>query len=531
MTNELKITDNEIARLNCLAWAERNRMVRSKIELKSVPFSISNPPYLYPFLKEVYYSKSIGGPKHVVIQKGRQIGCTELALNAAFYAMDVFSANVMYCLPGQGDLRTFAGSRVNSIIRESPKIKAMFSSVDNLDVKVGRSSSLFFRGMNSPAGLEETPADFVIRDEIDQMPPAHALMILKSLGGSFIKWILDLSHPTLPNHGINAEYRESSQGHWMFLCPHCGTKQELTWENNIDTINFAYRCAECHKRLEKKDFWTGFYEHKNPKHPVRGFHVSQIQSPTVDLDDQVIEWNLAQGKPYRLQIFYNTILGLPYASNAKQLTEENVRDLMSGPHMAFKAEESVMGLDVGGGLHLWVQSGDNLLTIAMLEEWDELHAYIDRFKPKCLVIDAGPEMHKGREVCAALREKGIDAWLCMRSDGLSGHRIIDEDAMMIKVNKTEQFDEFYARLLSMELPSNLPQEAIDQLVAPVRTYREKPDGSKVGAWDKGICHYSDAGSYAMEAAKQMESKYIIPKDIIIPQMKKESRWRGRITGD
>ena len=118
MTKELKITDNEIARLNCLAWAERNRMVRSKIELKSVPFSISNPPYLYPFLKEVYYSKSIGGPKHVVIQKGRQIGCTELALNAAFYAMDVFSANVMYCLPGQGDLRTFAGKIGRASCRE-----------------------------------------------------------------------------------------------------------------------------------------------------------------------------------------------------------------------------------------------------------------------------------------------------------------------------------------------------------------------------------------------------------------------------
>ena len=148
MTNELKITEKDIERLNCLSWTERNRMVKSKVELKSVPFSISRSPYLYPFLRDIYYSKSIGGPRHVVIQKCRQIGATEFALNAAFYAMDVFSANVIYALPGQGDLRTFAGSRVNSIIRESPRIKAMFSSVDNLDVKVGRSSSLFFRGMN-----------------------------------------------------------------------------------------------------------------------------------------------------------------------------------------------------------------------------------------------------------------------------------------------------------------------------------------------------------------------------------------------
>jgi len=126
MTNELKISESDIARLNCLAWAERNRMVKSKVELKSVPFSISKPPYLYPFLRDIYYSKSIGGPRHTVIQKGRQQGATELAINAAFYAMDVFSANVIYCLPGQGDLRTFAGSRINSIIRESPNIRRCF---------------------------------------------------------------------------------------------------------------------------------------------------------------------------------------------------------------------------------------------------------------------------------------------------------------------------------------------------------------------------------------------------------------------
>ena len=532
MTNELKITDKDIERLNCLQWTKANRIVKSKIELRDVPFSIDTPPYVYPFLKEIYYNRCVGGPRHLVIMKPRQIGATEFAINSAFYANDVFSANVIYCLPGQSDLRKFSGARINEIIRTSPKIRSLFSSTDNLELKVGRNASIHLKGMQSEAGLEETPADYVIRDEIDQMPPANAAMILEALGGSFLKWILDLSHPTYPGKGIHESYRESSQGTWMFICPHCGAKQNLSWEGNVDVTNYCYKCAQCYKRLEKKDFWSGFYEHKIPDHRVRGFQFNQIMSPTVDLEDQIIKWNLAQGIPYKMRIFHNTVLGLPYAENSKKLTEESVRDLMKDqPHMAFKADESVFGLDVGSGLHLWVQSGENMLTVALLDDWGELDKYVDRYNPKCVVIDAGPEGHAAKTMVEELRKKGIDAWMCMRSDGLAGHRVIDDNTMTIKVNKTEQFDEFYARLLGMNLPSNLPQEAIDQLVAPVRTYRTAPDGSKKGIWDKGICHFADSGSYAMEAAKQMESHYIIPKDIIVPQITGKSRWKGRLTGD
>jgi len=531
MTKELKIAQSEIAKLNSLEWTKQYRMVKSKTLLKLVPFSIDTEPYIYPFLRDIYYSRCVGGPRHIVVRKPRQVGLTEFAINSAFYANDVFSANVIYTLPGQSDLRKFTGARINEIIRTSPKIKSMFKSIDNLELKVGVNASIHLKGMKSEAGLEETPADYIIRDEIDQMPPANAAMILEALGGSFLKWILDLSHPTFPGKGIDEQYRESSQARWMFVCPHCNAKQELTWEGNVDVANYCYKCAQCYKRLEKKDFWAGFYEHRVPNHPVKGFHFNQIQSPTVLLEDQIIKWNLAQGIPYKVRIFHNTVLGLPYAESSKKLTEEDVRNLMTGPHTVFKADESVAGLDVGSGLHMWIQSGDNMLTVALLNEWEELFNYVDRYNIKCAVIDAGPEGHAAKRMVIALREKGVDAWLCMRSDGLAGHRIIDDNIMTIKVNKTEQFDEFYARLVGMELPSNLGQDVIDQLVAPVRTYRTAPDGSKKGIYDKGICHFADAGSYAMEAAKQMESKYIIPKDIIVPQITGKSRWKGRLTGD
>jgi len=523
------ITDQDIEKLNCLNWSRRNRVIRAGTEQQ--PFSIDKEPYSYPFLRDIYYSRGLGGPRHLVIKKPRQIGASEFAINSALYAVDVFGANTIYTLPGQKELRGFAGARVNEIIRNSPKIRNLFSNIDNLDLKVGKKASLYFRGTNSAAGLEEVPADYVIRDEIDQMNQENAAMILEALGGSFVKWILDLSHPTFPGRGIDALYNDSTQHRWFFICPHCNAKQELTWEGNVDIPNYHYVCCQCHKRIEKRDLSNGFYEAMYPDHHIRGYHFTQLLSPTVDLADQIIKWEAAQGIPYKIRLFHNTVLGLAYAESSKKLTEADIAKLMTGPNSQYAAEESVMGLDVGSGLHLWIQAGENVLATAILDDWNELEGYVRRYNPKCIVIDAGPEGHKAKEVCAALRDRKIEAWLCMRSDGLAGNRIVDESTMTIKINKTEQFDEFFARLLGLTLPSNLSQDAVNQLIAPVRTYRTKPDGSKVGMWDKGISHFADAGSYAMEAAKQMESRYFIPNNIVVPQIASKSRWKDKLFGD
>jgi hypothetical protein len=522
----MKISPEDIQKLNSLEWAKRNRVMW--VDGKKEMFSISKPPYVYPFLKDIYYSRCIGGPKHLVAMKPRQVGLTELAINTALYAIDQFTANTIYLLPGQKELRGFAGARVNEIIRNSPRIGELFSNIDNLDLKAGKAASLYFRGTNSAAGLEEVPADYVIRDEIDQMNQENAAMILEALGGSFLKWVLDLSHPTYPGKGIHAVFKDSSQHRWMFICPHCGAKQEVTWEGNVDIENHQFVCSQCYKWVTKDDLCGGFYEPLFPQNPVRGFHFTQLLSPTVDLSEQIIKWNKAQGIPYKVRIFYNTVLGLPYAETSKKLTEEDVRKIMTAPSMPYSAPESVMGLDVGSGLHLWVESGNTVLNFSVLDGWDELDSYIKRYNPACVVIDAGPEGHKAMEVCSKLRANGIDAWVCMRSDGLKGNRVIDDNIMMIKINKTEQFDEFYARLLSMSLPSNTPQEVVYHLVEPVRTYRTNTDGSKVGVWEKGISHFADAGSYAMEAAKQLETRHHVPTNIVVPNLESVSRWRGRI---
>lgn len=525
MKNNISIASSDKEKLNALFWAERN--IRMRIGGEWQNFSISNPPYIYPFLRDIYYSRGVGGPRHLAVEKPRQCGLSTAAIIMALYAIDVWGLNTLYCLPGQRELNAFAAARVGEIIKNSPKVRDLFSNIDNVSVKVGKAASLYFKGMNSPAGLEETPAAFLVRDELDFFVPEHAAMILESLAGSFEKWILDIGHPTYPNVGIDAVYQESTQHTWHFHCPHCNEQQEATWDNNVDIDNCRLMCVACNKTLEKKDLWQGFYVAKFPDRRIRGWQFEQILSPTVELYEQIIKWEASKGIPYKVRLFYNTVRGLPYSEGTKKLTEDDVKNLMTGPSMASVAQESVMGLDVGGGFHLWIERDNSLIALALLNEWEELSGYVDRYNPACVVIDAGPESHAARSICRKLREKGIDAWLCMRSDGLKGSRIIDEDTLTIKVNKTEQFDEFFGKIVGMELPSNLPEEAIHHLVAPIRIMREKPDGSREGAWQKGIAHYADAGAYALEAAKQVKLKKHVVTDFIVPKMQGESKWRGR----
>lgn len=521
----MKIAVDDLSRVNVLEWAKRNRLIYDGS--KMVPFSITRSPRAYPFLKDIYYARGYGGASHIVIMKPRQVGATEFAINSAFYAIDVWGLNTIYTLPGQKELRAFAGARVNSIISTSPRIQQMFSSIDNLELKVGRKASLYFRGTNSAAGLEEVPAGYVIRDEIDQMNQQNAAMVLQALGGSFYKWILDLSHPTVPEYGIHLQYLSSTQHAWHFKCPHCGEVQTVEWANNVDVENKRFICRSCGKEVTKQDMWNGFYVAKHPNRPIVGFHFNQLISPTVSLSDQIELWKQSQGRPYLLKIFYNTVLALPYAESAKKWTEEDIRRLMTGPPMAMYGNDTVIGLDVGRGLHIWVQQDNSLIAVDVLDKWEDVLDYVHRYNAKAFVVDAGPEYHKAREVCMILRKKGVRAWVCVRSDGHRGERVVDNEKMEIRVNKTEQFDEFYANLSKMVLPSNLPQEAIDCLTAPVRTTKTIAGGNKVGIWVKGISHYADAGSYAMEAQKQLEYPDLLAYNIDIPVMSNKSRWRRR----
>ena len=298
----------------------------------------------------------------------------------------------------------------------------------------------------------------------------------------------------------------------------------LDWDKNVDVVEGKFVCSHCGEELQKSDLWTGKYIHAYPDRPTKGYHISQLLSPTKTLESQVTMWNDAQGVPYKMQNFYNIVLGLPYDEGAKKLSPEDVRRRMIGPKMANYGSGGSMGIDVGSGLHYWIQEDDTVVRLGIAGEWEDLDAVVEAFNPSIVIIDSGPELHAARSFANELREHGINAWLCIRSSGLEGRRKIDEERHTIAVNVTEQFDSFFASLNHVKLPIDFPEEAIEHLCAPVRVTKKSESGIVKAFYRKGICHYADAGTYAAEglAGTSETGPEIFTK---IPLITRESVWR------
>lgn len=536
MNNDLdtgKLLENadisELSGINSLFWAENN--VKIMRNGKWADFSISTPPRLYPFLKDLYYARSYGGYKKIVVVKGTQLGLTECAIISAFYCIDKFKESVLYMMPSQAMLKDFASARVDKVLSNSPKLASLFTDISNVGLKVAKTGSLYLRGSNSSAGLEEMPVGFVIRDEIDRSDPENSALAIKRLGGSDLKWQFDLSHPISYGAGIDAEYQNSTMSEWHFICPHCKEQQTIDWFVNVDLENKTFVCKGCGKEITKADLWNGFYVARQPGNPILGVIIPQLLSPTVTLEEQIAEYRAAEGVPYKMKLFHNTVLARPYAEGGIQLSEAAVHRLMIGPQMAVYGKDTSIGIDVGAGLHYWIFSGKSLIRVGQAGSWEDLDSVIEAFTPKNVIVDAGPETMNARNFVAKLRKAGIIAYTCQRTGKLKGiPRKIDEELFLITVEKTAQFDEFFALFTTNDpekqvvLPIDLPQEAIRHLCSPVRIVKQTNLGL-VGSWEKGVCHYADAGAYAYEGLVVQESHVQFDPHIVPPVLNKQNKWR------
>ena len=531
MKLDKNLSKAELVKLNAGLWSRGYSRV--KVNEKWQPFSLNRPPYIYTFLNEIYRNIGYHGAQHIVLMKGRKVAATTLALNAILYTIDTFAVNGIYALPNDKELRDFVKSRVDPLLENAPYLKQMFSDISNQSLKVGKKGSLYFRGVRSEVGTEEVAAGCVIRDELDYMEAEHASQLLKCMGGSLYKFQMDLGHPITPGAGIHAEFENSSRGKWVFTCPHCGTEQILipfnsptAWLDGIDLKNKRFICKECGKPLTKQDLWKGHWVHEDPKNPTKGWHLTQLLSPTVTLEEQLREWEMAQGVPYKMKLFYNTILGLPYAEGSKKLLPSDVHARMFGPPMANYGDGGIIGIDVGeNALHYVVLEEQHVVKIGVVDRWESLDPIMEAFSPKMVIIDAGPEGHAARSYMEKLRELGIDAWLCRRSAGMEGKRRVDQDRHTITVNITESLDRMYGALTNLVLPIDTPGEFVDHLCAPLRTTKKGPGGTVKGIYLKGVSHYADALSYAVEGMTGIKDHRAPSLLVEVPILKRTSQWK------
>ena len=478
----------------------------------------------------------------IVAQKCAQVGFTECGLNRAFYYIDVMGDSVLYLLPttkpGASD---FSSTRFDPALEESEHLRNLFQDNKNVGVKRAGSRILYVRGAGTNENVKSLPVAHMIFDECDEMSKEIIKLAFERTSGQFgktTKYLL--STPSVDNNTVNYYYKQSSQDIFMFPCPSCNRLTHLAFPECLvvtatefgdpDVKNSHLICKECKAILphETKPEWLGkgrwvsSYTNKM----VRGFHINQMYSMTIDpwkIANDVLEADISEFAEKEL---YNSKLGLPHSPKSGRITDQHIEDCIQEYTFKDSLDEYIiaetfspnqplivtMGIDVGKVCYLEVvawtptphyNEGDDPNTGSIgkvifngkIKNMSEIDSIWQRYKVNYAVIDAMPEYRTSKEFC---NNHYGNSRMCYYIPSASARELIVNDEQ-VKVNRTTWLDLSLGRVMkgNIGLPKDISLEYRNHLKAQVREITKNKDGDLIPRWiDTEADHYGHARNYS-----------------------------------
>lgn len=392
-------------------WALRYKPIKNHpLTFTSTRSPYRNRPWQRQILDDTHPNK--------VVEKSRQLGLSELSITECIHFLVMHPhTNVMYTFPTYTQMNDFSTTRVSPVFRDSPQLGSLLSSeVNNITTKKIGDSYLFMRSSSSGSIGEGVDADAAYFDEYDRMREGVELAFEEGLSSSAYGLIRRFSTPTIPGRGINAVYQASDQMRYIHTCPHCGYKQFLTLDDNIIQVDpkgvdpvthevkdgtFIVGCKRCHKELDRwaEGEWVPMYPSIKQ---IRGYHISQLDATWISADNIMRRRYTYSSK----QLFYNYVVGEPYASEGLLVTEEDIRASIRMPSKVMARNGNyvaiVAGIDWGDWSYmviLGVKSNGALDLLNMYKVQNDSHtplrdvtafcAILRAYQPNIVVADSG----------------------------------------------------------------------------------------------------------------------------------------------
>lgn len=454
----------------------------------------------------------------VIGQKAAQMGYSISAMNRTFYHMDVHRRSCLYLLPTKTpDASDFSSTRFDPQLELSPHLAKMFSDVKNVGTKRAGSATLYIRGANSRSGLKSVPVSFIVFDEYDEMPAENIPLAIERTSGQLYKQFWAISTPTVPDHGINILFQDSTQEHFFFNCPLCQKLTELIYpdclkicgehKNDPDVERTHIICKECKGELKhegKKEFFRGgqWIPLGNDNYNYRGFYINQMYSPTIEPSRLARAYFDMQRDPSAEQEFYNSKMGLPHIVDGARVDDAMLDHAISKSNRRkndaapTRSRLNMMGVDVGKWLDVEIAQyrveryGNDINLMSECEvlwqgevlKFEELDQLMHDWSILQCVIDINPERRKAYEF--ACRFIG-HVKMCQFGKSISG-KMIDvkpgHDSHIVTVDRTSWLDLALGRFhnKTITLPVDTSQQYRDHIKSPVRVYRKDPYGNPIG---------------------------------------------------
>lgn len=530
----------------CSRWATERRVMQD-----GQPYSLED----YPYIKAILDSRA----KKNWVMKGTQVGASEAGWTIGFFEIDFHQKDVIYFFPTGKMAERFSKTRFSNAIKLSPYLSSVVTN-DSVDIKQIGNATLHILGAASDTNLVGTAAGRIILDELDLWTERQIYLAEERASGQKdsdrIVW--GFSTPIYPNTGIHKQYLDSTQERYFFDCPHCSETIKLDWDDSFElfgeypsdpAVHASYlKCSECGEELphEAKQEWLRLVEFGGTGRWIatnldadpalsRGFHVSQLYSPTQTPGDIAIKFLRGRGDEAARRLFFNDCLGLPFVEDAHQVNDVHIDDALKSYTLADtdtkprKKSDGIftLGIDQGGAFHHWVaikwvfdveREGDpndraigRLVGLGQIEQddWARIHGLMRGYMIRHAVIDFFPEPTNARKF--ARKYKGC-VHLCQYVTGTSGREIRltsdDYGASLVRCDDTSWMTQALGRLMNgdMELPLDLPLAFRDQVKVPVRSIHFTNSQYKAKYSEAGNKqdHYAHALVYAEIALKILD---------------------------
>ena len=281
-------------------WADQYRMIGTEGASEPGKWRTDRTPYLREIMNCLSPSHDC---KKVVLQKGSQIGGTEIINNWIGYVIHQAPGPFLMVQPTQDLAKKISKQRLATAIKETDVLSERIApprerdSGNTLMTKEFPGGVLMLTGANSAAGLRSMPVRYLALDEVDAYPAdideeGDPVKIAEKRTATFArKKIFILSTPTIKYFSrIEREFLKSDQRYFNVPCPHCKTFQRIRWE----MIKFEHKeyqligdvtlcCEECGTLIEER-YKTQMLEHgkwisENENGEFPGFHLSGLYSP------------------------------------------------------------------------------------------------------------------------------------------------------------------------------------------------------------------------------------------------------------
>ena len=334
------------------AWADQYRFVAPGTSPEPGKWRTIRVPYMREPL-DMATSHSV---EKVVIMAASQVAKSELLMNVMGYYMDQEPSSIMMVQPTVENAEAFSKERIDPTIQATPVLKEKMSVASTDEKGRSRKSGSTIRmksftggylamvGSNSPSGLASRPIRVLLCDEIDRFGSTQEgdpLKLAVQRTQNFTnRKIVFVSTPTTEIRGdgptIFAEFMKSDQREYMVKCPYCDERFLMSWENvhwernsdgSLIEDSIRMECPHCKSKVRgsgKPDPYlleSGEWVPKEPNSRIRGYHLTSLCSPWVELRDLVEEWVDANHKKDKegLQEFINLKLGEPWHEDEADL--------------------------------------------------------------------------------------------------------------------------------------------------------------------------------------------------------------------